>query len=73
MKFAHGSSAVSGTGFTYDSVGVTVGAKFLLIYMVSLTYNYLYSSNTDSSQGESIFSKNMVLLGLCLRLRTNPL
>jgi hypothetical protein len=65
MNFAHGSSAVSGTGFTYDSVGVTVGARYLLgPILMSLTYNYLYSSNTDSSQGESIFSKNMVLLAL---------
>jgi hypothetical protein len=65
MNFAHGSSAASGTGFIYDSVGVTVGARYLLgPILMSLTYNYLYSSNTDSSQGESIFSKNMVLLGL---------
>ena len=54
----------SGTGFIYDSFGVTVGARYLLgPILASLTYNYLYSSNT-TSQGESIFSKNMVLLGL---------
>jgi hypothetical protein len=71
MNFAHGSSTASSTNFTYDTVGVTVGARYLLgPILASLTYNWLYSSNSNSTsqpslgQGTFAFSKNMVLLAL---------
>jgi hypothetical protein len=71
MNFSHGSSTASTASFTYDTVGVTLGARYLMgPVLATLTYNYLYSSNSSSSsvssvgQGEFIFSKNMVLLAL---------
>jgi hypothetical protein len=71
MNFSHGSSTASTASYTFDTVGVTLGARYLLgPILASLTYNYLYSSNSNSSsqasagQGEFIFSKNMVQLAL---------
>ena len=70
MNFAHGSSAVSWTSFTYDSSGVTVGARYLLgPILVSLTYNWLYFANSTAQRRRAkaiIFSKNTGSAGALL-------
>ena len=69
VNLAHGSSADSLTSFTYDTVGVTVGARYLLgPILASLTYNWLYFANSAgqaaAGQSEYALSKKTVMLAL---------
>ena len=72
MNYAHSTS--SGTGFssTFDTVGLTAGARYLIgPVLASLQYNWLYFSNSatqsslgQASQSDTAFSKKMVMLTL---------
>lgn len=69
MNFGHGSSVASSTSFTYDTVGVTIGARYLLgPILASLTSNWLYFANSSSQSfggsGDTAFSKKTILLAL---------
>jgi hypothetical protein len=66
MNYAH--STRDSPSFTADTLGVTVGARYLIgPVMAGLTYNWLYVSNsTEQSLGQSEYeySKKMVMLSL---------
>jgi hypothetical protein len=66
MNYAH--STRSSPSSTADTLGVTVGARYLIgPVMASLTYNWLYVSNSAEQslgQSEYEYSKKMVLLAL---------
>jgi hypothetical protein len=84
MNYAHGSSAASETSFTYDTVGITVGARYLLgPILASLTTNWLYFSNSTSPAGfgstspagfvsSESFSKEIVLFSLSYAFTGQP-
>jgi hypothetical protein len=66
-NYSHGTSDFPKSNF--DSVGVTGGMGYLLgPVLASLTYNWLYFSNTSTdafqNRSEYLFSKKMVMLSL---------
>jgi hypothetical protein len=76
MNYAHGSSAASQTSFTYDTVGITVGARYLLgPILASLTTNWLYFSNSSSQAGlgfSQSFSKEIIMFTLSYAFTGQP-
>jgi hypothetical protein len=76
LNYAHGSSAASETSFTYDTVGLTVGARYLLgPILASLTTNWLYFSNSSSQAGlgfSQSFSKEMIMFALSYAFTGQP-
>jgi hypothetical protein len=72
MNYSHGSASAPLT--TYDTVGLTVGARYLIgPFLANLQYNWLYfaTSSSQAAQGstqpvssDTIFSKKMVILSL---------
>jgi hypothetical protein len=70
-NYSHGTTSIPAS--TFDSAGITAGARYLIgPVLASLTYNWLYFSNSTSlaslGQGsqssEYAFSKKMVMLTL---------
>jgi hypothetical protein len=62
MNYAHRTS-LGASSSTADTVGVTVGARYLLgPVLASLTYNWLFFSNSTAQTPVYEFSKNMVML-----------
>ena len=66
MNYAHRTSS-SGSSSTADTVGVTVGARYLISspigpVLASLTGNWLYFSNSTTQVPVYEFSKEMVML-----------
>jgi len=65
MNYSHGTRSLPAT--TFDTLGVTVGARYLIgPVLASLTYNWLFFSNSTAQsalgQSEYEFSKKMVML-----------
>lgn len=62
MNYAHRTSLGIASS-TFDTVGVTVGAQYLLgPVLASLTYNWLFVSNSTPQTPEYEFSKKIVML-----------
>ena len=62
MNYAHRTS-LDVSSSTSDTVGVTVGARYLLgPVLASLTANWLYFSNSTAQTPQYEFSKKMVML-----------
>ena len=56
---------------TFDTVGVTVGAQYLLgPVLASLTYNWLFVSNSTPQMPDYEFSKKMVMLSFSYAFAT---
>jgi hypothetical protein len=69
MNFSHGSSTAASSSFTFETIGATVGARYLLgPILASLTLNRLYFATTTSegqlSSEQYAFSKYSILLAL---------
>jgi hypothetical protein len=63
MNYAHSSS--SSPSFTSDTLGVTVGARYLIgPVLATLSYNWLYFSKSDDQSSEYEWSKKIVMLTL---------
>ena len=61
MNYAH--SIRSSPSFTSDTLGVTVGASYLIgPVMSTLSYNWLFFSKSDDQSSEYEWSKKMVIL-----------
>lgn len=72
MNYAHSSSSGGNSASTFDTVGLTVGGRYLIgPVLASLEYNWLYFANSATqsslgqvSQSDTAFSKKMVMLTL---------
>lgn len=72
MNYSHGSRSGTSSASTFDTVGLTAGARYLIgPVLASLQYNWLYFSNSatesslgHASQSDTAFSKKMIMLTL---------